>query len=304
MRDGSGVVETMQTACDLFTAATVAFEQGDLASATAHLRQGFFENLYIAPLLQGEDFYPQDIWYASADAQPRAAKEYCERYGKLWRENPALVEFLCEVWNDPLVRAELTNFINLCKNLQMVRDDKVRASLFLERENFLNPERIKRTQAELLDRLGRARLELPVIRPRLALVMLAARDPAVSLEFYRNLLGVEPAATHPGSGGYAEFEFEGVQLAIHGRDNVGSGDPYGLGAPPASYGWGALFVFQVADAGLYLRNAVAASINVVDTNVAKSGAAPAGEAPFFVVRDPSGYLIEITEAAPRGLDSG
>ena len=180
---------------------------------------------------------------------------------------------------------------------------------------FVNPERVKRTQVEILDRLARIDLLLPSGRPRLGLVLLASKDPASSLTFYRQLMGAEPLDANQIAGGYVEFEFAGVHLAIHGHDQLGRGDPYRLGAPPESFGWGALFVFQVGNIEHYFQNARDAGIEIVDTQMAPvdrleedatskilPGVAGA-ERRYFVVRDPSGYLIELTEDEPRGLES-
>ena len=309
----------MPTACDLFTAAIGAFRKRDVAVATAFLRQGFFGNLYIAPLLREEEFYPQEIWYPSVEAHPRAAREYVRRYGRIWQQDPTALELLGAVWNDSLVRAELRGFINLSKNILNAGSEKERADLLDDWAQFINPERIKRTQAEILERLQKVRLRLPDQRPRLSLVLLASKDPALSLEFYRQLLDVEPVRANQVAGGYVEFEFEGVRLAIHGRDQVGQGDPYGLGPPSESLGWGALFIFQVGNLDHNYENALAVGIEIVDSHMVRpgpggdemrGGSVPREGGPreggagrrYFVVRDPSGYLLELTEEEPKGLE--
>ena len=308
--------EDAPTACDLFTAAIAAIRERGIARAAAYLRQGFFGNLYIAPLLQNEEFCPQEIWYPSAEAHPRAAREYVRRYGRLWRQDPAALEFLGEVWNDPLVCAELRSYINLCKNLLHAETAQQHDDLLEDWAQFVNPERVKRTQAEILDRLARLDLLLPSGRPRLGLILLASKDPASSLAFYRQLIDVEPLDANQIAGGYVEFEFAGVHVAIHGHDQLGRGDPYHLGAPPESFGWGALFVFQVRNIEHYFENARGAGLEIVDVQMT-SGArlddedvtskilpgAPGVERRYFVVRDPSGYLIELTDEEPRGLES-
>jgi catechol 2,3-dioxygenase-like lactoylglutathione lyase family enzyme len=261
------------------------------------LRGGFFENLYIAPLLLGEEFYPQRIWHASPEGEPRAAEEYAKRYGRLWDEEPGALPFLREVWNDSLIRAELRNFINLSKNLLNTGSDAEFADLLREREMFLNPERIKRTQSEILSRLTAAKLRLPVARPRLGLVLLASRSPGESVEFYRKLLEVEPRTTRTFAGGYAEFDFGGLRLSIHGQDRVAVEDPYRLGTAPASLGWGAIFVFVVSDFDRYYRNAVDAGLEILDVDLTSQGKRS------FVVKDPSGYLLEMTEEEPRGHEA-
>ncbi len=314
--EGHTLHDDAPTACELFTAANAAFRERGIARAAAYLRQGFFGNLYIAPLLQNEEFSPQEIWYPSSEAHPQAAHEYVRRYGKLWRQDPAALEFLGEVWNDPLVCAELRSYINLCKNILNAETAQQYDDLLDDWAQFVNPERVKRTQAEILDRIARIDLLPAAGRPRLGLVLLASKDPASSLAFYRQLMGVEPLDANQIAGGYVEFEFAGVRVAIHGHDQLGRGDPYRLGAPPESFGWGALFVFQVGNIEHYFRNARAAEIEIVDAQMAPVArpdqedvtskirpGAPEVERRYFVVRDPSGYLIELTEDEPRGLES-
>ncbi len=296
----------MTRACDFFTDAVQAFRKSDVPAATTLLRQGFFANLYVAPLLQGEEFYPQEIWYPGAEAEPRAAREYVGRYARLWEQNPAAIEFLRVIWNDPLVRAELRSFLSVSKNLLHATSQAQHRDFLAERERFLNPERIKRTQQEILDRLDRLGIQVPLPPARMRLIALASRDPARSLEFYRDLLGVEPRSVHEVGGGYVEFEFDGVHLAIHGYDRVGRGDPYGLGPPPESLGWGAVFVIGVSDVERYYESAREKGIAIVDSSfdVPPDGGADEVNGRFFVVRDPSGYLIEITEDDASGFASG
>jgi catechol 2,3-dioxygenase-like lactoylglutathione lyase family enzyme len=296
LKAGKTVADDHPTASELFNAAVEAFSRAEIPSALTLLRGGFFENLYVAPLLLGEEFYPQRIWYPGAGAEPQAARDYVSRYGRLWEEEPQALEFLAVVWNDPLVRAELKKFLNLSKNMLAARGNNNREELLRERRLFLNPERLKRTQAELLTRLERTNLRVPLPKPRLGLIMLASKDPAKTVEFYRNLLNVEPITTSQVAGGYAEFELAGVHLAIHGQDRAAAGDPYGLGPSPECLGWGSILVIRVADLAGYHENATAAGIEIVDSDLTSAGRR------FFVVKDPSGYLLEITEENPKGLD--
>lgn len=247
-------------------------------------------------MLLGEEFHPQRIWHASADGEPMAAREYLARYGRLWESRPEAILLLREVWGDSIVRAELRGFINLSRNLLVSREADVEDRLE-ERNNFLSPARLERTQSEILSRLARTNLKLPPPRPRLALVMLAARDTAASERFYRELLGVEPVRTSQVGGGYAEFEAAGVSFAIHGRHATAAADPFSLGPPPASFGWGAIFVFRVAELEPHYEKALDLKAPIVDCDLTTRGRR------YFVTKDPSGYLLEITEENPRGLES-
>lgn len=290
------VLEDYATACDLFNGAVEAFHESNIPKSVVFLRRGFFENLYVSPLLLGEDYHRQKIWYPSSESEPGAAQEYARRYGDRWKQDPSAIEFLREVWNDTLVRAELHSYINLSKNMLNASSEKQRTDLLQERELFINPKRLQRTQAEIVMRLQTEPHSIPASRPRLALILLASKDPAESLEFYKRLFCVEPTTANQIAGGYIEFQFEGVHLAIHGHRRVGEGDPYLLGPPPKSLGWGAIFVIQVGDLEFYYDNAVSMKCEIVDRDVDSPGHR------FFVVRDPSGYVFEITEEAPRGLE--
>lgn len=281
---------------ELFNQALESFTRGEIPQAVARLRAGYFENLYIAAVLLREEFQHLEIWSGGPHAEPKAAQEYAARYRRLWDEAPHGLDFLKSVWIDPLVRSELKNYINLCKSLHNARPGRQQLDLLKERDRFVNPERIKRTQSEILQRIERAPYRTPPQKPRLPLVMLASRDPQASILFYRNLLEVEPAQTAQTAGGYAEFEFQGVHLAVHGYDASGQGDPYRLGPPPRSLGWGAIFVIRVGDFDRYYENAVRHEIELVDCDLGRRGHR------YLVVKDPSGYLLEITEEEPRGLE--
>jgi len=284
------------TALELFNQALESFSRGEIPQAVARIRAGFFENLYISAVLLGEEYELQTIWYPGPQAEPKAAMEYAARYRRLWDESPNSLNFLRSVWSDPLVRSELKAYINLCKSLLNARPGRQQTDLLKERHRFTNPERIKRTQLEILQRIERANYRTPPERPHLPLVMLASNSPEESVLFYRTLLNVQPVQTSQIAGGYAEFEFQGVHLAIHGSNTSGPGDPYRLGPPPQSLGWGAIFVFRVSQFDRYYENAVHGGIEVIDCDLARRGRR------YFVVKDPSGYVLEITEEEPHGIE--
>lgn len=278
------------TSTELFNLALERFRQGEIEATLTCLRAGIFENVYITPALLGEEFHPQEMFYPAADCEPRAAHEYLSRYGPLWREEKEALEFLEEVWTDPMVRREIERYLNLSKAILQSPNEGTSGEYLKEREWFVDLRRIQRTQSEILNRLARGGLRRPLERARLTTVYLAARDPAATVEFYRRLLWVEPVVSSRRAGGYAEFEMPGVRLAVHGRDQLGAGDPYGLGPPPASLGWGTVFVLTVSDFERYYSNAVETGIEIVDRDLESPGQR------FFLVKDPSGYLLEIAES--------
>lgn len=290
------MVAKRPTADEIFNTALDSFCQGDVAEAVAGLRLGFFKNIYIAPALLDEECERRALWYPDADSEPSAAAEYVARFGRLWGERQEAMSFLREVWHDPLVRRELRSFTSLSKTIPRIEDESRRRPLLKERELFVAPLRIRRTQSEIIGRLQAGNYQGPVSPPRLALVLLAARDPKATVDFYRRLFEVEPTSSSRLAGGYAEFELPGVRLGVHGYDSVKEGDPYKLGSPPESLGWGTIFVIHVGDIDRYYDNAIGSQIEIVDSDCEAPGQR------FFVVKDPSGYLIEVTEEnKPRGL---
>ena len=286
---------SVQSPAEFFNNSIGALQRGDLACSVASLRSGFFENLYIAPILLNEEFKTQAIWYPGPDSEPRAARDYVSRYRTLWTGVPTSIGFLKVVWKDPLVRNELKSYVNLCKILGRVNDGRQHNDLLKERARFANPERIIRTQAEILHRISNSDLDIPTQRPHLGLIMLSSLDTAASVEFYKKLFRIEPTRTKKIEGGYAEFEFQGINLAIHGYNQYGHGDPYQLGPPPKSLGWGAFFVIRVDEFDRYYSAAIKGEIEIIDCDLEHRGKR------YFVVKDPSGYVFELTEEELRGL---
>ena len=288
------VAERLSTA-ELFNQALASFRCGEIDEAVAYLRGGFYENLYIAPTLLGEEFFRQSIWYPGKESEPTAASDYFSTYGQLWREDERALRFLGNVWHDPLVRRELERYINVSKAILQARGDSQKSDYLRERQSFVDARRIRRTQSEIIGRLQANSFERPRERPRFALIMLAARDPKATVEFYRQLFELEPVRTSRLAGGYAEFELPGVRLGIHGHDRLATGDPYRLGSQPKSLGWGVVFVIRLTQFDRYYENAMNSGIEVLDSDLQTLGHR------FFVVKDPSGYLLELTEEQPKGF---
>jgi len=281
--------DASSSASGLFNSALEAFVRGELDEAVTRLRSGFFENLYIAPSLIGEAFHPQEIWYPTPSAEPDAATEYASRYGRPWRDAADALGFLRKVWHDPVVRRELKSFINLSKAILQAPGPSAQAEYIQERRWFVDERRIRGTQTEILGRLERVTFRRPIGRPRVDSLHLAATDPARTVEFFRSLLEVDPVRTSRRARGYAEFDLPGARLVIHGHDRLAAGDPYRLGPRPHSLGWGLVLLLRVREFDRYLGNAVRAGIDVLDRDLETRGER------FFLVRDPSGYLIEIAE---------
>jgi hypothetical protein len=283
------VSEDRPSAGELFNSALESFLKREIEFAVTCLRAAFFENLYIAPSLIGEEYYPQNIWYSGADAEPEFASQYVARYGQLWRESDDSLVFLAEVWRDPVVRRELESYISLSKAILQAPDESSQAEYMGERLWFLDQRRIRGTQGEILSRLQRAPFQKPIEKPRFDSVHLASHEPATTVDFFRDLFQIEPVRTSRRARGYAEFEMPGARLVIHGHDRLAPGDPYRLGPPPSSLGWGVIFLLRVSEFDRYYENAGRARIVILDSDLTTPGER------FFLVKEPSGYLIEISE---------
>ena len=277
------------TAAEWFNAGLGLFQRGEVEESISNLRAGIFENLYIAPTLLREEFEAPEIWYPGADSEPRAADEYALRYGVHWSESGDALRFLGEIWSDSLVRSEVRSFVNVSKAILQSANVSQQADLIRERDRFVDLRRIRTTQRDILTRLELGTYRAPIAKPRVGLIVLAARDTKATVDFYRVLFQLEPMRTSRLAGGYAEFELPGVRIAIHGHDQVARDDPYSLGAPPSSLGWGAIFVLRVEEFDRYYGNAVSNGLEIVDRELDTNGQR------YFLVKDPSGYLIEVTE---------
>ena len=294
------MIAKKENPADLFNSALEAFTSGELEIAVACLRAAFFENLYIAPHLIGEDYCQQEIWCPGNDAGPGAASEYADRFGGLWKESRRTIRFLEYIWSDPLVRRELENFINLSRTLLRVPDERGRNELLDERLRYTDRGRIEATQAQILRRLRALDHASPARPPALDSIYLAAADTDESVEFYRQLLNIEPQKTSRRARGCAEFELAGFKLVIHGHDQQPAEDPYRLGPRPQSLGWGAMLVLGVGELNRYFENARRNGIEILDSDLEEAKAGTYGSAGkpaerFFLVKDPSGYLVEIAE---------
>ncbi len=224
--------------------------------------------------------------------------EYVERFGFDWKGSNAKMRFLQSVWSDPLVRRELENFISLSRALERAPDERTRNKLLDERLRYTDRGRIDATQAEILYRLRGGDLAGPLQAPVLDSLYLAAADPVESVEFYRKLLNIEPRETSRQARGCAEFELSGFKLVIHGLDQQSEEDPFGLGPRPASLGWGSVLVLGVQKLDGYLAQARRHEIEILDSELdagESMGPEAAGTTRFFVVKDPSGYLIQLEE---------
>ena len=103
---------------ELFDRGLEHFARGETEEAVAVLREGFFENVHMAPALLRIPYRPQDLWYPGPSASPDAARAYARGERPRWQGVPNSIRFLRHLWNDPLVRRELESYVNFCKSFQ------------------------------------------------------------------------------------------------------------------------------------------------------------------------------------------
>lgn len=93
------------------------YQTGDRPKALDHWRRGFFENLYVAPLLLDEAPPKANVWHRTNLEYPDYAEEYIALYGRLWDRTPDAREALRRLWNDPAVRADRDRWLALGRTL-------------------------------------------------------------------------------------------------------------------------------------------------------------------------------------------
>ena len=123
---------------------------------------------------------------------------------------------------------------------------------------------------------------------RLHFILLLSDDPEASTEFYRRLFGCAPRMQNTEGDGYVEFRFGATTLAIRGTDRalVGAHD---MEPTPSSRGWGVFFVFSVDNFDQVYGRARAAGFTILDGEFQNKGRR------YFALKDPSGYVLEVSE---------
>jgi len=263
---------------ELFDRGLEHFARGEVDEAIATLREGFFENVHMAPALLRIPFHPQDLWYPGPSASPDAARAYSDRERPRWQQVPSAVRFLRSLWNDPLVRREIESYINFCKSFQRTLTPRVRRDLAAERLKFTNPERIRRTQNEIVARIRELRFDLPPPPPRVMALEIPCADPAEASQFIRLLLGVQPG--DGASPERARFILRGLEIEFVRRP--------GAAAIPLRV------ALRVDDIEFYARRAQ-------DLDLDAEGSAPGGQSEDgsgvrrLIVHAPFGLRLELIE---------
>jgi hypothetical protein len=186
---------------ELFDRGLDLFARGQIDRSVATLREAFFGNLFIAPILLGVPVDPQGLWSPGPSGSYEAAQEHARGRRRAWQETPGALRYLRCLWDDPLVRCEIRSYTNFCKSFSRSPREasKVAAELLAERAKFTNEKRIRSTAQEILDRIRDIRLDAPAAAPAIAEVGFAVPDPAATAECIGRVLGVA-AAEHAATG--------------------------------------------------------------------------------------------------------
>ncbi len=127
---------------------------------------------------------------------------------------------------------------------------------------------------------------------RVGYVILFVRDLASSIDFYRDVVGLEPRFREHG---YAEFVTEGTKFALYERRRV-----LGLiGREAAAREPAGEVVFEVPDADAEARRLGAAGVEIASGPVDR----PWGHRTVHVV-DPDGHVVEFAQRVPRARPRG
>ncbi len=208
---------------ELFDRGLEHFVRGRAAESVALLREAFFGNLFIAPLLLGRPVEAGGLWLPGPSGSPEAAREYTREKRKSWQAIPSALRYLRCLWDDPLVRREIRSYTNFCKSYSRAQQstDRLTAELLAEREKFTNPRRITSTQKEILERIRQFRFDLPPALPELSTVTLITTDADGTADFLKRVLGA-PLVYHQSTRSWS-LTFEKLTLRIVAGDTAPSG---------------------------------------------------------------------------------
>ena len=98
------------------------YRSGDGQGALHRWYQGFFQNLYVPPLLLGETPPEIDAWHRTNLEYPYYAEEYVARYGELWDRATNALQALRRLWHDPDVEARRDRWLELGQDLDGIAE--------------------------------------------------------------------------------------------------------------------------------------------------------------------------------------
>lgn len=123
--------------------------------------------------------------------------------------------------------------------------------------------------------------DAPLVR-----LVLHCADAKESAAFYRRIFGVKSEGK-PAPGVHAAYRLGGVELVLKDDFTNDERRLLGVGSVTKNRGWGAIFVLQIPEFQSCLRR-----IKRVQDALVRADT----EAKTLMIRDPSGYLLELVEA--------
>jgi hypothetical protein len=198
--------------CELFERGRELFARGAAEESVAALREAFFGNLHIAPLLLGAPVEADAIPVPGPNGDVAAARAYVRAARTRWQGVAHALRYLRCLWEDPLVRREIRNYGNLCKSFARVQGPSRATEFAAEREKFTARRRIQSTEKEILERVRQFRFDLPPPVPRAAAVLVRTRAAAEMAAALARVLGFAPVVRK--ADGAHVFGFQGLELCI------------------------------------------------------------------------------------------
>ena len=109
--------------------------------------EGFYQNIYLAPLLLDAPLPPENIRPFSNLEYPSYARSYLDRYQPLWAEATDAKQMLGRLWNDPDVEEARTQWVELGQRMQVIAKETDR-----DEETQRRWERIVEKRRAIADR--------------------------------------------------------------------------------------------------------------------------------------------------------
>ncbi len=233
---------------ELFDSGLELFSRGAVDEAVAVLREAFFGNVFIAPILTGKQLELKNIWIPGPSGSSESAKEYVHKQRQKWQNTPSALRFLRCLWNDPLVRRETQSYLNVCKSYSRTEGlSRVTRELMNENAHFTNKRRIRSTQKEILDRIHSFQFDLPPSIPSIATVTILNSRAADIAAFIERVLGFRPL--HRENSPIWLFSLHETGLRIIDGDREQSGIEITLQVSDLSY-----YLFRLEDEEIIPRD--------------------------------------------------
>ncbi len=137
-----------------FSAALAKLAEGKPRDAALVLREAFFTNIYIPPLLIGASAPVRFRAKANNRAAEIDAQAFERRAGDLWAGKDAERACVRRLWDDPEVRGEVVRYVELVDRLNAEPDGGKRDAILEELESLRRPGTLARNHEAICRRAG------------------------------------------------------------------------------------------------------------------------------------------------------